>query len=920
MSGLNDSHAEWFTARKLCIETAVQMGVSSRGPGIAFDYSIQGKSLYAKVRDPRDKKFTRCVPSGVEQTRLWNEDCLQDDPQPGDSLIITEGEPDAIAVKQLGYQFVVSLPSGAANSLLGCQSKARKCLTIDVDGEPTLKPDVAKFKRVVVMVDGDSDGVFMRQAITEIIGEEYCWHPTYPTHAKDANDILLRTPVKVGHLIAGSRDMGERLDHENCGEEGLRAVIENARPAKDDGFIDFIAAEKIVSPLKPLNCGIPFLDPHFRPVKPSFIVIGGQAGHGKALALDTPIPTPSGWAVMADLRPGDVVFAEDGAQCNVVAVTEPMLGRPCYEVGFGTGEKIIADAEHEWLTETYLDRQSREEHQRPKAGGAFSRDQSHLLRCPTIKTTAEIASTLTYGAGSKQNHSIPLAGTIQCGHQEHLAMDPYLLGAWLGDGHSEANRITAHKDHAQHFIDAAHRSGFETSIAPSGGMAINIHIDPRKAGRARLSFGQMLTQLGVRGNKHIPPGLLRAEVFDRATLLRGLMDTDGSVRKADRVCEFTSVSERLARDVFDLVAGLGMKPTFLEGDAKLDGRVVSRKYRVCFTADAPVFDLPFKRDVQMAGTQSRNIGHRIVACRSVPSVPVKCIQVDSPSRMYLASRSYIPTHNSTITQAILYNLLWANEGLRASIFHAEGDKTIPIVRAKKFWKGKANPAFMSAESMAKRDAWLADRLAFISPPQGQLPTFEWLLWAIERQALYRKRNVFVIDPWNQIVHKIGPRASKTDYVGECIYELKRLCDRYGLIMIVAHHTTKAIDPRTPPSRYDLADSAHWVNASDHVLLGWKPDESENITRLEIAKSKDHEKMGTPGHVWVGLDAPTFAIQGRIPPKRFDQKATGEAKDEKGAKDAVAGDPGAQPPPKSLLPEPAPADDMPLIADVPDAIH
>ena len=47
---------------------------------------------------------------------------------------------------------------------------------------------------------------------------------------------------------------------------------------------------------------------------------------GKALALDTPIPTPSGWRTMGDLEPGDFVFDETGAPTRVVAATPPMLG------------------------------------------------------------------------------------------------------------------------------------------------------------------------------------------------------------------------------------------------------------------------------------------------------------------------------------------------------------------------------------------------------------------------------------------------------------------------------------------------------------------------------------------------------------------------------------------------------------------
>jgi len=469
---LSNTHGQWLEGRRLSVEKAVEMGWTSRGPSIAIPYIVKGVKLYDKLRDPNDKRRTRCEPSGIDQIYLWNEDCLLADPETSDTLIITEGEPDGLAVLQSGFRFVVSVPSGAANSESGARSKAERCLTFaGEDGRSVLKPDVAKFRRIVVATDGDHDGLLLRKAIVDLIGDEYCWLPEYPEGTKDANDVL-----------------------KQHGEHAVADLINKARPVWDDGYIDFIEAERTIAPLKPLKCGIPFLEKHFAPIRPSLIVIGGQAGHGK----------------------------------------------------------------------------------------------------------------------------------------------------------------------------------------------------------------------------------------------------------------------------------------------------------------------------------------------------------------------------STITQVLAMNLIWANPGIKGSIFHAEGDRTIPVQRAKKFWKGKVKPRWMQDPEKAARDAWIAEHLAYIRPPKGQPPTFEWLIRAMEHQALFRKRNLFVLDPWNQIVLDMG-RQSKTDYIGDRIYDIKRLSEDLGLIVIVAHHTVKAVDPRQPPNRYALADSAHWVNAADHLLLAWKPHEDKNATRLDVAKSKDHEKMGVPGSVWVTLQGEYFEL-------------------------------------------------------------
>src|SRR5262245_44455109 len=58
------------------------------------------------------------------------------------------------------------------------------------------------------------------------------------------------------------------------------------------------------------------------------LLYGGQGGGGKALALNTPLPTPDGWTTMGDVRVGDFLFAETGALCRVVAVSAVTFGRP----------------------------------------------------------------------------------------------------------------------------------------------------------------------------------------------------------------------------------------------------------------------------------------------------------------------------------------------------------------------------------------------------------------------------------------------------------------------------------------------------------------------------------------------------------------------------------------------------------------
>jgi deoxycytidine triphosphate deaminase len=132
---------------------------------------------------------------------------------------------------------------------------------------------------------------------------------------------------------------------------------------------------------------------------------------GKALAIETPIPTPAGWRCMGELRVGDEVFDEAGRPTTIVAATPAMLGRPCREVVFSDGQSLVADVSHGWVTRTRSERR----HGRPGS----------------VRTTAEIAQSLR--AGDEWNHHIRLAGPVQYPVQP-LPADPYELGRRLGGG------------------------------------------------------------------------------------------------------------------------------------------------------------------------------------------------------------------------------------------------------------------------------------------------------------------------------------------------------------------------------------------------------------------------------------------------------------------------------------------------------
>jgi len=375
---------------------------------------------------------------------------------------------------------------------------------------------------------------------------------------------------------------------------------------------------------------------------------------GKALALDTPIPTPSGWTTMGEIQVGDIVFNEHGNQCEVVFATDVMYDHHCYELRFSDGTKVVADADHLWNTVTFSERKAA----RRRVGGGDPRRWQCLPRTysPT-HTTKEIYQTTSVREAA--NHAVKVCDPIACSDAT-LPIPPYTLGVWLGDGTSTSAIITCDDYEIVEFIE---QDGFSLKKldSKSCGTACQyaIHVAgletmPRDKATGRFYSHPdkllcKLRALGLTGrrsvNKTIPSVYQRASESQRLLLLYGLMDTDGCVDKAGH-CEFTSTSEKLARSVLELLRGLGFKPTLSEGRATLYGKDCGPKYRIYFFPDRQVFRIPRKAIRVKVKRKARSDYRYIKSVTPVPSVPVRCISVNSKSHLYLCSEAFIPTHNT----------------------------------------------------------------------------------------------------------------------------------------------------------------------------------------------------------------------------------------------------------------------------------
>jgi hypothetical protein len=353
---------------------------------------------------------------------------------------------------------------------------------------------------------------------------------------------------------------------------------------------------------------------------------------GKALSLDTPIPTPNGWTTMEDLKVGDDILSPTGDSVSVIMKTETMYNHDCYKIYFDNGEEIIADADHLW-----------------EVNSSYWRTGKKVITSKDIFDQYKSKVKNKRGKGFQGSLFVNKSKPINF-IKNILDIDPYLLGVWLGDGYSSDGRIIAHKDDYDFY-----KEKFDIEHEREQNNCIRFKIK---------NLYSKLKNYNLLKNKHIPPKYLRSSYKDRIELLRGLMDTDGSVRKNSRSFEFYQKNYDIILQVVELLSSLGIKSNIRR--KKIEGNYY---HTVSFSTKERVFNLPRKikniNSTKLVRKQeSRHYIHKI---EKVDSVPVACIQVDSEDHLFLCGRTFIPTHNSTTVVSYLLHYAVFNDNVNIAI-------------------------------------------------------------------------------------------------------------------------------------------------------------------------------------------------------------------------------------------------------------
>jgi twinkle protein len=257
---IHQKHAEWLESRGLDMELAAMLGLETVNDNgamwLSWPYRHGGREINHKRRLTSRKAFMMDVGAPL---LLWNRDALDDDALANEALIITEGEPDAMAAMMAGKARVVSVPNGApgehedTDAGLASPEGGKRYAYLWRDQE---KLDAIRAP-VILAVDNDAPGLKLAADLARWFGPERCRFVTYPDGCKDLNDVL------VQHDIAT-----------------VNRVLDGAKPYPVKGLYrlsDFPEPPEYA----PILTGISELDEYYKIVPGTLSVWTGYAGQGK---------------------------------------------------------------------------------------------------------------------------------------------------------------------------------------------------------------------------------------------------------------------------------------------------------------------------------------------------------------------------------------------------------------------------------------------------------------------------------------------------------------------------------------------------------------------------------------------------------------------------------------------------------------
>ncbi|HZI18726.1 MAG TPA: replicative DNA helicase [Pyrinomonadaceae bacterium] len=567
------------------------------------------------------------------------------------------------------------------------------------------------------------------------------------------------------------------------------------------------------------------------------VIIAARPSMGKAQPLTARVRTPAGWVRMGDLRVGDALASVDGAPSFVTGVF-PQGEREVFRVTFSDGRSTVCCAEHLWRVHN-------------RKWGAEGR----------VLQTKEVAALL--GEEQYRNRlSVPVPSGDFGVELLNPPVDPWVLGALIGDGRLDGRLAFSSADASLVArlgagLVGGYRLVRETTFdyriqrvgAPPPGKGVSPQPHAVKGALKALGL------FGLKSHeKFIPPAYLNASKRQRIELLRGLMDTDGTVEPS-KTLRFCTTSVRLAADVQALARSLGAlasvserRPSYTHRGERREGRTA---YVVTIRHAHPEQFLWLERKRARLRDRAPSTPRlNVVSVERVGSEPVQCIAVSHPSRLYVTD-DYVVTHNTAFCLNIAQNAA-VRDGRVVGVFSLEMSKESLVMR---MLSSEARvDAHRFRNGYLSRDEWarlagalgtLADAKIYVDDTPG-ISVLEMRAKARRLAAEQRRLDLIIVD-YLQLMSGGGRRQeSRQQEVSQISRDLKSLAKELNVPLIALSQLSRAAETRTDhrPQLSDLRESGAIEQDADVVGFIYRDEyynateENENKAEIIIAKQRN----------------------------------------------------------------------------------
>jgi replicative DNA helicase len=585
---------------------------------LVFPYLVNGNAVWVHYRTLPDPTNLSKIPKDFAsptgwEAALYNGEILKDGVK---EIVLVEGECNCIAAMDKGIENIAGVPGANIK-------KAEWIETIEKIG----------VEKVYVCYDKDKVGQKAAQVIASRIGLERCYRIILPDFEVTTETGDVRKGKDLNEWFISGGGSNEALQKLKDAAELFDVDGVSSTPNAIDEFEDELntkgAAQKYTWPL---------LRNEFGPIvqfdEGDCIHILAEEKVGKMLDNDSLILLANGeWKRNGELQIGDKLASIDGKENIVTQVISNGL-RDAYKVTFWDDRYVIAGDAHLWAV-GHVDKW---------------KDGSDTLR---VFTTDSIRTTYTHkGKSTKQCLYIPRTNGEFNTQSSPLPIHPYLVGALIGDG-----SITKQGFAMLHAQD----DEIADYIATKGVNVVKHENDKTFSFPNNEGLMSSLRELGLAGTicetKFIPEVYLKANKEARLELLRGLMDTDGTVSNRYGTPSYTTISPQLAKDFQYLIRSLGgickqTKPQCKSFRYKGEKRIGQPAYILVPRMDNKdeIFMLPRKKNKATPRVHFPKLTFKSI--EYVGKKECTCITVSHPSRLYITN-DFIVTHNSKFAMNML---------------------------------------------------------------------------------------------------------------------------------------------------------------------------------------------------------------------------------------------------------------------------